>query len=111
MILNVRMNEIYNQLHKSIKESLISHKIVLTLHSYNATICAFNGINHTIESIIKELNTILEVKIEDYSQNGNIKSFYITRNNKYYVTNVNLNVQLIEGKNQILFEFFINMFG
>jgi hypothetical protein len=100
---------IYSELQKAIKNSLISHTIYLDLCSENAMNCAYNGIEYTIRSIVKELGDSQDVKIDDYSQHDSHKTFSITRSNKVYVTNINLRVEKIDDENQIMFQFHIYM--
>jgi hypothetical protein len=100
---------IYYELHKAIKNSLISHIIYLDLCSENAMNCAYNGIEHTIRSIVKDIGNSQEIRIDDYSKHDSHKTFSITRSNNVYVTNINLRVEKIDDKNQIMFQFHIYM--
>lgn len=104
-----RANLIYYELHKALKNSIISHTIYLDLCSENAMICAYNGIEHTIRSIVTDIAKVYDTKIEEYNNHDNHKTFCITRNNNIYNTNINLRVEKIDDKNQIMFQFHIYM--
>jgi hypothetical protein len=105
-----RTNIIYNELYKSINNNLISHTIYLDLHSQNAMVCAYNGIDYTIQSIINDIcQGGNDIKLDDHETHDNHKIFCITRNNHVYTTNINLRVEKIDNKNQIMFQFHIYM--
>lgn len=106
MIKYCRMNTIYSELYKSLKSSLISHTIILNMPSDKATKSAYDGIDYTINSIVKEIQAVYDIKIEDKTCTDTAKTFCITRNNNVYSTNINLKVRQLSG-NQILFEFHI----
>ena len=106
MIFRTRMNDIYSQLTKSLNNSLISHNILLEMPSYNATLSAYNGIKYTIESIIKANDNL---KITEYTDDGDSKIICITREKIAYNTNINIYISKNEEKKQILFEVYINM--
>jgi hypothetical protein len=106
VIIYSRIYDIYIQLTKTLRDSLISHKIVLELSSNNATISAYNGMKYTIESIVKNLGN---VKICDYTDDGNKKIFCILRERTAYNTNINIYIHENEEKNQILFDVHIYM--
>jgi hypothetical protein len=104
-----RANMIYIELYKAIKNSLISHTIYLELHSQNAMNCAYNGIEYTIQSIINEINNGNNYITFDHHRHDDHKIFCIKRNNHVYATNINLRVEKMDDKNQIMFQFHIYM--
>ena len=101
-----RINEIYTELYKTIKDSNKSKIIILNLISDNAMNSAYNGIKYTINKIILELNKNNKIKIQNYIESNN-KIFYITRehNQYYYITHINLGICKNEKMNQIIFDF------
>lgn len=109
MAKHCRTNMIYYELQKAIKNSLVSHNIYLNLCSENAMNCAYNGIEHTIRSIVDDIAKNQDIKIEDYSKHDNHKTFCISRHNKVYHTNINLRVEKISCDKQIMFQFHIYM--
>ena len=106
--MHCRMKHIHQELEKTIRHSLISKTIYLELPSYNAMICAYNGIEHTIRKIVDDIKTNhkTDVKIDDYNKYETHKLFCITRDNNVYITNINLRVEQIDDKNQIKFQFY-----
>lgn len=108
MIKYCRMSTIYAELFNSIKNNIISHKIILNMPSEKATISAYNGIDYTINSIAKDIKAF-DIKIEDRDCSEACeacKTFCITRNNHVYTTHINLKISKLEG-NQIMFDFHI----
>lgn len=105
MIKYCRMNTIYTELFNSIKNNIISHKIILNMPSEKATISAYNGIDYTINSIVKDIKAV-DVKIEDSDCSEACKTFCITRNNHVYTSHINLKITKLAG-NQIMFDFHI----
>ena len=103
-----RLNQIYHELQKSIRKSLISHTILLDLISANAVNSAYNGIEYTIKQIV-ETDNGYNMKIDDYACNDHFKTFCITRNNNVFSTKINLMVYKKEAERQIEFVFHIYM--
>lgn len=106
MITNCRINEIYTELYKTIKDSNKSKIIILNLISENAMNSAYNGIKYTINKIILELNKNNKIKIQNYIESCNNKIFYIVKehNQYYYITYINLRIYKNEKMNQIIFD-------
>lgn len=67
----VRINQLFGTLHKTLKAQAAT-TINLQLCSENAKICAYNGIKHTIESVLKNI------------QNMHLREYMVTTKYTYF---------------------------
>lgn len=105
------MNTFYSELYKSLKNNFLPYTIVLTLPSEKATECAYNGIDYTIQDIVKKLNEAkCNIRIEDVNTSSqNFKNYQLYRDNNSVCHNINMRVYKINKNNQILFEVFVTI--
>ena len=109
MIKEVRMNTLYTELYKSLKNNFIPYTIVLSLPSEKATDCAYNGMDYTINDVIKQLNQAkCNIKIDDSNHTQNFKNYQLIRDNNSIRHNINMRIYKINKNNQILFEVYVS---
>ena len=108
MAKEIRINQLHAELHKSIKNSCMSHSILATLYSHKAMQCAYKGIQYTISTIIKDLqDEKLDISLQEYNDKGKILIFNIVRRSKFIAYNIFMTVYTIEENKQIMFDLVI----
>ena len=108
MTKEIRMNEVYYELSKRLKKSIMSNSLVLNLYSDKATDCAYNGMTHTIQQIIKNLrNEKYNIALTNYVIECNVMKFDICKSCDNIIYNIKLLVYKIDKNKQILFQFII----
>lgn len=111
MAKEVRVSTICYELSKSLKSGFMSHSIILTLHSSNATDCAYRGMHYTLSSIIHELQTEkYDISLQKFLEDNSKMSFTIRRTSNQIVYDTYLTIYKINQNNQILFQFIITSF-
>ncbi len=75
----IRLNFLYNTLYNNIKNNTCNTFIV-ECYSDTAALCAFKGINYTIESIVKQFSYI---DLQEIIEDDNYKQFRINYRYRY----------------------------
>lgn len=105
----VRMNTLYSELFKSLKNHFLPYTIVLNLPSEKATECAYNGMDYTISDVVKQLNQAkCNITINESNHIPDFKMYQFVRDNSVIRYNITMRVYKINKNNKILFEVYVS---
>lgn len=108
MPMQVTLNQLYSELHKSIKYGFVSHSFIAQIYSKKATICAYNGLHHTISTIVKDLESnFKKITLENTHNTKDVQVYHIQRCGNHVTCDILITAYNEEENNKIIFEFTI----